>query len=242
MVCRFSCTLIAWGRSLGFEAYFCKVCCFQQLLGLWYFHVIWTHKDFKQCGHWRNITGFWCLFTQSECMETTLGLSSNLDSFVFSRSCIRFIKLDELAEFNSGQLSMTNGYWRLFCVSHSQLIEHLNRKVLLRECMRHITCSISSTPSAVLSWGCPNSGQGVPHLWTGGTSPLNGEVPHPWRGWYPTSEVSRIWTWPGYSLSGPGQGVPQPWPEYPQPPSGPPRCEQTENIAFPILRMRAVNI
>ena len=38
--------------------------------------------------------------------------------FVFS---IRFTEWDELAEFNKSQSSMTEGYWKPFCVPHSQL-------------------------------------------------------------------------------------------------------------------------
>ena len=41
-----------------------------------------------------------------------------MQPFVFFLFCIR---LDELVEFNWNQSSMTEGYWKLFCVSHSQL-------------------------------------------------------------------------------------------------------------------------
>ena len=35
--------------------------------------------------------------------------------------CVRLVELDELDEFNYNQLSMTESYWMIFCVSHSKL-------------------------------------------------------------------------------------------------------------------------
>ena len=39
----------------------------------------------------------------------------------FFLSCIRLAELVELAELNQNQSSMTEGFWKLFSVSHSQL-------------------------------------------------------------------------------------------------------------------------
>ena len=39
----------------------------------------------------------------------------------FQLFCIRFVKLDELTEFNWNLLRMTHVYWKLFCVPNSQL-------------------------------------------------------------------------------------------------------------------------
>ena len=95
------------------------------------------------------------------------------------------------------------------------------KKVLLRERKRHTACRVVNTPSVVL---------------TG--YPLAGYPP----GRVPPSRVSPGWTWPGTPLgvcpmefwvmlqSIMGYGYP------------PPKCGQTENITFPILRMRAVKM
>ena len=44
-----------------------------------------------------------------------------IDLFVFFLFCIRLVELVELGEFNYNQSSMTECYWKLFCVCHSLL-------------------------------------------------------------------------------------------------------------------------
>ena len=124
-----------------------------------------------------------------------------------------------------------------------------NKKVLLHERKRHTARRVVSTPSVVLT-GYPPPGRVPPHPDLAGGYPT----------WvsptgYPPSRVppSRVPLWAGY----PPAGYP-PWLDlagYPPRclPHGilgnvakhygiwvPPRCWQTENITFPILRMRAV--
>ena len=115
----------------------------------------------------------------------------------------------------------------------------------------------------VLTWpgGIPDQGTplwlGYPPVltWLGGgylTRVPPGRVPH-WQGsppaGYPLAGYPPGWTWEGTPPTGPGR-VPPPsvcpmafW-EMLQNIMGygypPPRCGQTENITFPILRMRAV--
>ena len=50
----------------------------------------------------------------------------------------------------------------LFCVKFE-----CSKKVLLHEYKRHTTCHVSSTPSAVLSWGLPYVWMELPHPCTG---------------------------------------------------------------------------
>ena len=114
----------------------------------------------------------------------------------------------------------------------------VNKKDLLRERKRHTARRVSSTPSAVLSWGHPISGQGYPisgwgYLISGWGTPslagvslcpdLAGVPPLSWPGW-----GTPLLTWPGYppSLSGWGNPPPREWTN-----------KQTETITFPIFRM-----
>ena len=121
----------------------------------------------------------------------------------------------------------------------------LNKKVLLCERKRHTACHVASTPYVVLPGYPPPGrvppGQGTPQAGypPGQGTPLAGYPPagSPRAGYPPT----RVPSW--LDLAG----------YLPQLPHGilgnvakhygiwvPPRCEQTENITFPILRMRAV--
>ena len=110
----------------------------------------------------------------------------------------------------------------------------LNKTVLLCERKRHTARCVSSTPSSVLSQG------GTPSLDRGYPVPGWG---YPVLGWGGTPSLDR-----GYPIHGQGTPCPDltgvPPPRRPDlaevPPT--PGCEQTENITFPILRMRAVMI
>ena len=102
-----------------------------------------------------------------------------------------------------------------------------NKKVLLHERKRHTARRVGSTCCAGLVGG----GGGTP-CWGGYPHQLDG-VPPTWEGVPPVS-------WTGY--------LPVSWMGYPPPPQSagqdtPPQVwtdTQTENITFPILRMRAV--
>ena len=135
---------------------------------------------------------------------------------------ILFLSLDSLNSVKSFRKNSNDVHWITddICSSDPWVMgrakDH-SKKVLLCEHKRHTVCRVSSTPSAVLS-------RGVPHLWSGrypslnkgGTPSLDREVLQPWLGYFPF------------------------WPETGVPP--PPGCGETENITFPILRMRAVKI
>ena len=112
----------------------------------------------------------------------------------------------------------------------------------------HTARRVLSTPSVVLPGYSP-----PPILtWLGGVVPDQGTPQQgtPLAGYPPAGYLLPGWTWQGTPpLAGPSR-VPSPWCL----PHGilgnvakhygiwvpPPRCQQTENITFPILRMRAV--
>ena len=147
-----------------------------------------------------------------------------------------------------------------------------NKKVLLRECKRHTACHVASACYAALSngWGgtpsSPGGGGGTlgtptpsrpggyprcipnnPDLVRGYPPPSRPGMgyPHPDLRWgTPTHTWERVpphqdlrWGTPHPDL---GWGTPPPTDLGCGTP--PPKCEQTENITFPILRMRAVKM
>ena len=54
-------------------------------------------------------------------------MNDSSTTFVFFLLCIRSAELIELGKFNWNQSSMTEGYWKLFCVSLSQLAQLVYR-------------------------------------------------------------------------------------------------------------------
>ena len=87
--------------------------------------------------------------------------------------------------------NITNSYLSHYKQKKTNCSHNQNKKVPLRECMRHTAGHVSSTPSAFLSsggGGTPSLDSGVARLWTGG---------------YPI---------PGFiSPSGPGRGTLRVW-------------------------------
>ena len=147
-----------------------------------------------------------------------------------------------------------------------------NKKVLLRERKRHTARRVASTPYVVLSGHPPQPGyppgQGTPPARVpprpeypplGRVPPPTGPGRVPPRPGYPQPgyPLGRVPPRPGYPPTrvpppaGPGRVPPlAPWHsgkcctalwDTGAPPP-PPKCGQTENITFPILRMRAVII
>ena len=145
---------------------------------------------------------------------------------------------------------ISNNYWGFLYLAQKDSLYYYsrNKKVLLRERKRHTACKRAQDADPPLAGpNPPPAGPDPPQLdWPPrldlthpppGPDPPRLDLTHPPR----LDLTPPGWTWPPPQLdwsppAGPDPTPPGTW-TWP-----PPRCEQSENITFPILRMRAVTM